>query len=132
MPEAHQKLFSEKLQALLDYLKETNATAKDRIEALIDHIKAIKHGSMTPAELDNKRSKALWNNRHVWHAPEDEHEAIDLIKEIDSYIFKNASRDWKSPCSNASYDLCEDLQALCPNLSEQDIYEIYRLAAQNS
>lgn len=130
--EEEQKLFSEKLQALLDYLKETNATAKDRIEKLIDHIKAIKHGSKTPAGLDNKRCKTLWNNRHAWHAPEDQDEAIELIKKIDSYIFKNASRDWKSPDSNARYDLCEDLQGLCPNLSEQDIYEIYRLAAQNS
>ena len=130
--EEEMMLFSEKLQALLDYLKESKATEMERIMALIDHIKAVKHGNNAPAGLDNKRCKALWNNRHLWHAPEDKDEVIELIKKIDSYIFKNASRDWRSPDSNASCYLREDLQELCPSLSEQDIYEIYRLAASNS
>lgn len=126
------KLFSDKLQALLEELKARNATAKEKIEALIEHIKAIKHGNDAPSDLTNKRSKALWNNRATWHAPEDKDETIRIIKTIDEFIYKNAGRNWQDPDSNASWDLRDDLQALFPTMTEQDIYEIYRLASQNS
>lgn len=130
--EEEQKAFSEKLQTLLDKLKESNATAKERIKALIEHIKAIKHGSDAPNGLDNKRSKALWNNRVAWNAPADEHEVIEIIKKIDSFIYRNAGAGWQDPDSNASWDLRDDLQVMFSSFSEQDIYEIYRLASQNS
>lgn len=126
------KLFSDKLQALLEELKARNATAKEKIEALIEHIKAIKHGNDAPSDLANRRSKALWNNRAAWHAPEDKDETILIIKTIDEFIYKNAGRNWQDPDSNASWDLRDDLQALFPAMTEQDIYEIYRLASQNS
>ncbi len=126
------KHFSDKLQALLDELKARNATAKERVMALIDHIKAIKHGNDAPSELTNKRCKALWNNRSAWHAPENQEEAIAIIKQIDDYIYVNAGRNWQDPDSNASWDLRDDLQDKFPSLTEQDIYEIYRLASQNS
>ena len=126
------KLFSDKLQALLEELKARNATAKEKIEALIEHIKAIKHGNDAPSDLANRRSKALWNNRATWHAPEDKDETIRIIKTIDEFIYKNAGRNWQDPDSNASWDLRDDLQALFPAMTEQDIYEIYRLASQNS
>lgn len=126
------RLFSDKLQALLEELKARNATAKEKIEALIEHIKAIKHGNDAPYDLANKRSKALWNNRAAWHAPEDKDETILIIKTIDEFIYKNAGRNWQDPDSNASWDLRDDLQALFPAMTEQDIYEIYRLASQNS
>lgn len=126
------RLFSDKLQALLEELKARNATAKEKIEALIEHIKAIKHGNDAPSDLANKRSKALWNNRAAWHAPEDKDETILIIKTIDEFIYRNAGRNWQDPDSNASWDLRDDLQALFPAMTEQDIYEIYRLASQNS
>ena len=126
------KLFSDKLQALLEELKARNATAKEKIEALIEHIKAIKHGNDAPSDLANRRSKALWNNRATWHAPEDKDKTIRIIKTIDEFIYKNAGRNWQDPDSNASWDLRDDLQALFPAMTEQDIYEIYRLASQNS
>lgn len=126
------KLFSDKLQALLEELKARNATAKEKIEALIEHIKAIKHGNDAPSDLANRRSKALCNNRAAWHAPEDKDETILIIKTIDEFIYKNAGRNWQDPDSNASWDLRDDLQALFPAMTEQDIYEIYRLASQNS
>lgn len=126
------RLFSDKLQALLEELKARNATAKEKIEALIEHIKAIKHGNDAPSDLANRRSKALWNNRATWHAPEDKDETIRIIKTIDEFIYKNAGRNWQDPDSNASWDLRDDLQALFPAMTEQDIYEIYRLASQNS
>lgn len=130
--EEEQKAFSEKLQALLDKLKESNATAKERIKALIEHIKAVKYGSDVPNGLDNKRCKALWNNRAVWNAPADECEVIEIIKKIDSFIYRNAGANWQDPDSNAGWDLRDDLQTMFPSFSEQDIYEIYRLASQNS
>lgn len=126
------RLFSDKLQALLEELKARNATAKEKIEALIEHIKAIKHGNDAPSDLANRRSKALWNNRATWHAPEDKDETIRIIKTIDEFIYKNAGRNWQDPDSNASWNLRDDLQALFPAMTEQDIYEIYRLASQNS
>lgn len=113
-------------------MKENNATARDVIKALIDHIKAIKHGNDAPDGLTTKRMKAMWNNRTVWNAPEDKDEVISIIKKVDEFIFKNAGRNWQDPDSNASWDLRDDLQALFPSFSEQDIYEIYRLASQNS
>ena len=130
--EEEQKAFSEKLEDLLDKLRNNNATAKERIKALIDHIKSIKHGSDAPEELNNKRSKALWNNRASWHAPQDKDATIELIKQVDEYIHVNAARNWQDPDSNASWDLRDDLHAMFPEMSEQDIYEIYRLASQNS
>lgn len=130
--EEAQKAFSEKLQALLDQLKANNATAKEKIKALIDHIKSIKHGNDVPEGMDNKRSQALWNNRAAWHAPEDKDKTIELIKKIDEFIHVNAGRNWQDPDSNASWDLREDLQAMFPDMSDQDIFEIYRLASRNS
>ena len=126
------RAFSERLQILLDQLRESNATAKERIKALIEHIKAIKHGSEAPEGLNNKRSKALWNNRAAWNAPADDNEVIEIIKKIDAFIYRNAGANWQDPDSNASWDLRDDLQAMFPAFSEQDIYEIYRLASQNS
>ncbi len=130
--EEEQRLFSEKLQALLDELKARNATAIEIIKALINHIKAVRHGNSAPSGLENKRSKALWNNRAIWHAPENEDETISIIKQIDDFIFRNAGRNWQDPDSNAGWDLREDLQTMFSDMSEQDIYEIYRLASQNS
>ena len=127
-----QRAFSERLQALLDQLRESNATAKERIKALIEHIKAIKHGSEVPEGLNNKRRKALWNNRAAWNAPADDSEVIEIIKKIDDFIYRNAGANWQDPDNNASWDLRDDLQAMFPSFSEQDIYEIYRLASQNS
>lgn len=130
--EEEQKAFSAKLQKLLDKLKQNNATAKEKISALIEQIKSIKHGNDAPDGLTNKRSKALWHNRAVWHAPEDKDATINIIKKVDEFIYKNAGRNWQDPDSNASMDLRDDLKAMLPDMSEQDIYEIYRLAAQNS
>lgn len=130
--EEEQKAFSEKLQVLLNKLKESNASAKERIKALIEHIKAIKHGSEAPEGLNNKRSKALWNNRAAWNAPDNKEEVIEIIKKIDDFVYRNAGANWQDPDSNASWDLRDDLQAMLPSFSEQDIYEIYRLASQNS
>lgn len=130
--EHEQKAFSAKLQKLLDKLKQNNATAKEKISALIEQIKSIKHGNDAPDGLINKRSKALWHNRAVWHAPEDKDATLNIIKKVDEFIYKNAGRNWQDPDSNASMDLRDDLKAMFPDMSEQDIYEIYRLAAQNS
>ncbi len=130
--EEERKLFSEKLEALLEQLRQNHATAKEKINALIEHIKAIKHGNDAPEGLTNRRSKALWNNREKWNAPDDKDKTIEIIKKIDAYIFKNAGRNWQDPDSNASWDLREDLQSMFPDFSEQDIYEIYRLSSQNS
>ena len=127
-----QKVFSEKLQALLDKLKQNNATAQEKIKALIEHIKAIKHGNDAPDGLANKRSKALWNNRASWRAPEVKDTAVELIKKVNEFIEYNAGLNWQDPDSNASWDLRDDLQDLLPDMSEQDIYEIYRIASQNS
>ena len=124
--------FSERLQMLLERLKRENATAREIISALIEHIKAIKHGSDAPNGLDNRRSKALWNNRAAWNAPADDNETIEIIKKIDDFIYRNAGANWQDPDSNASCYLREDLQTMFPAFSEQDIYEIYRLASQNT
>lgn len=129
--EEEQKAFSEKLQDLLNQLRERNATARERIEALVNHIKAIKHGSDGPVTFANKRQKALWNNREKWHAPEDQDDTIKIIQDVDKFIYENAGRNWQDPESNASYDLRDDLASMYPTFSEQDIFEIYRLAAQN-
>ena len=126
------RLFSDRLQALLDELKARHATAREKVKALIEHIKAVKHGNDAPTELTSKRCKAMWNNRAAWHAPEDKDETIGIIKQIDEFIYMNAGRNWQDPDSNASWDLRDDLQSLFPTMSEQDIYEIYRLASQNS
>ncbi len=126
------RLFSDRLQALLDELKARHATAREKVKALIEHIKAVKHGNDAPTELTSKRCKAMWNNRTAWHAPEDKDETIGIIKQIDEFIYVNAGRNWQDPDSNASWDLRDDLQSLFPTMSEQDIYEIYRLASQNS
>ena len=126
------KAFSQKLEALLEELKNNNASAREKIKALVDHIKAIKHGSDAPEGLDSKRQKALWNNRSKWNAPEEEEAVIDLIRKIDDFIYQNAALNWQDPDSNASWDLRDDLQDLFPDMTEQDIYEVYRLAAQNS
>lgn len=130
--EEEQRLFSERLEALLDQLRQNHATAKEKINALIEHIKAIKHGNDAPEGLNNKRSKALWNNRAKWNAPEDKDKTIEIIKRIDAFIFKNAGRNWQDPDSNASWDLRDDLQAEFPDFTEQDIFEIYRISSQNS
>lgn len=130
--ENEMKLFSDRLQALLDELKAKNATAQEAVKALIDHLKAIKHGNDAPEGLDNKRTKALWNNRKIWHAPENEVETIEIIKKIDGFIYRNAACNWQEPDSNASLDLREDLQSLFPFMTEQDIFEIYRISSQNS
>lgn len=126
-----QQYFSEKLQALLDRLKSENATAKDVIKALVEQIKAIKHGKDVPDGLENRRSKALWNNRLAWNAPEEQGKTIEIIKKIDEFIHRNAGRNWQDPDSNASWDLREDLKSMFPNMSEQDIYEVYRISSQN-
>lgn len=130
--EAEQKAFSEKLQDLLDKLKSNNASARDTIKALLDHIKAIKHGNDAPEGLDTRRSKALWNNREAWHAPEDRDEAVALIKKIDNFIYINAGLGWTDPNSNAGFYLREDLRDILPGWSDEDIFEVYRLASQNS
>ena len=55
-----------------------------------------------------------------------------LIKKIDKYIYINAGLGWTDPDSNAGFYLREDLRDILPGWSDEDIFEVYRLASQNS
>ncbi len=124
--------FSEKLQALLDALKKRQATARETIIALINHIKELKHGTSVPDALHTERRfcKALWNNRSEWCAETDEAAVVELINNVDHFIFQNAALDWQDPDSNAAWDLRDDL-AVEFQMSEEQVYKLYQLVIQN-
>lgn len=126
------KTFSERLQALLDDLHQRNATAREIITALINHIKAIKHGDDAPEELTSKRTKALWNNRASWAGSDDEQQTIDTIKDIDEYVEYNAGRGWQDPTSTASLELREDLHDMLNGFTDEQVFKIYSICSQNS
>lgn len=127
------KSFSERLQALLDELHRRNATAKEIVVTLINHIKAIKHGDDAPEGLpDNKRSKALWNNRAGWLNTDDKAEVVETIKRIDEFVKYNAGRGWQDPSTTASLELRDDLQDLLPGFTDEQIFKVYSLCSQNS
>lgn len=123
--------FSEKLELLLAELRERNASAREVVEALIKHIQEIKHQNDAPDGLTGRRQQALWNNRAQWGAPEDKDAVVETIKKVCDYIYQNAALGWQDPASVASMELREDLQAMLPQHNEEQIFELYRLAAQN-
>ena len=123
--------FSERLENLLNDAKTNRTDNAKKINDLIEMLKDLKKGPITPDGINTPFEKALWNNKEKWTSLEGE-ELIGMIRTL-SVVFKNhvfanwkdlTSRDGKL-CLKRLADILQD------SSNNEQILEVHRLAANN-
>ena len=126
------KKFSERLEKILNDIKDATDEFETKAKELINLLKEMKSGGNTyPAEIYNGLTKALWNNRARWCSEIPEDKIVEKIMEIDEYIYEEAGRDYKDRHSTDAMMLISDLRKDYPDLSDEQIIELYTLIANN-
>ena len=128
------RTYGEQLQDILASIRAETLTFQDQMKKLLELIKKMRTGEGSyPEGITTKRQKALWNNRGDWK-PYDEPKAdaqrvVGLADEAAEY---DANRDWRDSSSKDAFLFQDRLKELFPEMSEEQIYNLYKLLAQNS
>ena len=86
-----------------------------------------------PEGITTKRQKALWNNRGDWKPyDEPETDAQRVVGLADEAAEYDANRDWRDSSSKDAFLFQDRLKELFPEMSEEQVYNLYKLLAQNS
>ncbi len=128
------KTFGEQLQGVLDLIKSGTITFQGQMEKLLELIKRMKSGAGSfPDGITTKRQKALWNNRAEWMTDgESEEEAAKKLLLIDESATNDTGLDWRDASSTDAFLFQQKLKSLNPARNEAQIYNLYKLLAQNS
>lgn len=126
------KLFSERLQAIIDSINENTSSFISSMRDLIDLVKKSKHSSDAPKEIShNARCRALWNNRATWGADSDDAVAIEQIKTIDEIVEYEAGAEYTDPTSIDAKRLKKKISKNLPHLSDMQVADIYDICVRN-
>lgn len=87
--------FAERLQAIIDEIKNETKVTTETIKKLIELLKSMHKRNKTPDGIESDFEKALWNNRSDWTSLEEESEIVPLIKEINEYFMTKVFDGWK-------------------------------------
>lgn len=131
-PEAYMQL-SERLQLLLDGLREQAASFAERMRQLIELLKAAKSGgSSYPPGIDTQRQKVYWDNRRACGFSPNDEEAARQARLADSLVENKARPDFRKPGSAHHALFKREIKKAFPDASEEQRLWIYNLAARNT
>lgn len=124
--------FAERLQAIIDEIKNETQVTTETIKKLIELLKSMHKKSDTPNGIESDFEKALWNNRVDWTLLEKESEIISLIKEISEYFMTKVFDGWKDFTKPAGFKCLKGLKKILgTNSSEEQCYIVHNIAANN-
>lgn len=125
--------FTQKLEAILQMLKESTADFKAQITAMLDLIKTIKNGGeeIPQSVRKHKFTRVLWTNRASWGASDDNAEAEKQIGVIFKIIDEDTSPFFYDSDTPDYTELMDNLHNAFPPLSKEQTFEIFRLIATN-
>ena len=128
------KTFSEQLQDILDLIKAGTITFQQQMAELLGLIRKMKSSAGEfPDGVKTQRQKALWNNRAEWLPSDmDEKSAVDAIAKADEATEFEAPLDWQDSNSTYAFIFRKKLNGIFPDRSEEQIYSLYKLLAQNT
>ncbi len=124
--------FAERLQAIIDEIKNETEITTMTIRMLIELLKSMHKRNDTPEGIESDFEKALWNNRHEWTSLEEEREMVPLIKEISEYFMTKVFDGWKDFTKPAGFKCIKGLRKILgTNSSEDQSYIVHNIAANN-
>ena len=128
------RTYGEQLQDILASIRAESLTFQDQMKKLLELIKKMRTGEGSyPEGITTKRQKALWNNRGDWKPyDEPETDAQRVVGLADEAAEYDANRDWRDSSSKDAFLFQDRLKELFPEMSEEQIYNLYKLLAQNS
>lgn len=130
-PEAFLR-FSERLQQLLDTLRQNSASFAERMKELVRLIRQARSGGVSlPEGITTQRQKAYWNNRAACGFSDDDAEAARQVLMADELVEYKARPDFRNPTSPHCTLLKRDIGKAFPHATEEQIYQIYMIAAKN-
>ena len=97
-------LFSERLQSLLELMRQEKQDYATTILKLIEFIKSIHKGNDdTPEKIQKKFGKALWNNREKWYSAQEGADSPEnVIVAMEELIEYDAPAGFENPSSPKS------------------------------
>lgn len=124
--------FAERLQAIIDEIKNETKVTTETIKKLIELMKSMHKRNDTPEGIDSDFEKALWNNRSDWTSLEEESETVSLIKEISEYFMTKVFDGWKDFTKPAGFKCLKGLRKILgANSTEEQSYIVHNIAANN-
>lgn len=124
--------FAERLQAIIDEIKNETQVTTETIKKLIELLKSMHKKSDTPNGIESDFEKALWNNRVDWTSLEEDSDIISLIKEISEYFMTKVFDGWKDFTKPAGFKCLKGLKKILGiNSSEEQCYIVHNIAANN-
>lgn len=130
-PEAFLR-FSERLQQLLDTLRQNSASFAERMHELVRLIKQAKSGGVAfPEGITTQRQKAYWNNRAACGFSDDDTEAARQALLADELVENKARPNFRDPGSAHGTLFKRDIRNAFPKTTEEQVYQIYTIAVQN-
>lgn len=124
--------FAERLQAIIDEIKNETKVTTETIKKLIELLKSMHKRNKTPEGIDSDFEKALWNNRSDWTSLEEESEIVPLIKEISEYFMIKVFDGWKDFTKPAGFKCIKGLKKILgTNSSDEQSYIVHNIAANN-
>ena len=124
--------FAERLQAIIDEIKNETKVTTETIKKLIELMKAMHKRNETPEGIESDFEKALWNNRSDWTSLAEESEIVPLIKEINEYFMTKVFDGWKDFTKPAGFKCIKGLKKILgANSKEEQSYIVHNIAANN-
>lgn len=124
--------FAERLQAIIDEIKNETKVTTETIKKLIELMKSMHKRNETPEGVESDFEKALWNNRSDWTILVEESEIVPLIKEINEYFMTKVFDGWKDFTKPAGFKCIKGLKKILgTNSNEEQSYIVHNIAANN-
>ncbi len=125
--------FTQKLETILQIIKDGTADFKQQVTEVLDLIRKIKYGGEDiPKEIRKKKfTRVLWMNRKEWGASVDNAEAEKQIAEIRRIVEEDAGPSFNDTDEPDYNDFIETLSDAFPHLNKEQIQLIFRLIANN-
>ncbi len=124
--------FSERLQELIDKLKNHAIEVTEYITSLVLLIKEAKSGGTNfPKGIATPIEKALWNNREYCGFSGDDEETIHQITKVQDMVTRDARPNFRDPTSRHGVSFRMALKDAFPSLSEEQIANLYTLIINN-
>jgi type I restriction enzyme R subunit len=124
--------FSERLQELLDGLRNSTVSFAERMKQMIELIKQAKNGGHSfPEGISTQRQKAYWNNRVECGFSDDEAEAVAQIAVADDIVTNKTRPNFRDPAHAHGVLFKKELKKAFPSHTEEQIHAIYMIAVQN-
>lgn len=95
--------FAQRLQQIIDEMKQNTIETTEAIKKLIELLKSMHQQAKYPEGVKSAVATALWNNRKEWTSLTDKAAIIELIKKTDEFFNTKVYAGWKDISKPAGF-----------------------------